>query len=214
MSHVRRTLFQLTALGLAGFCPASAAAQETPATTPAPSAVCIAIVVPDVQGVEGSASDVGRALREIFVSYLTGPSIRVEALAARLASQASQEAKQKSCAHLLTATLTRKRSGGGGGLGRVLGHAGSSAVWGIPGGGIGGAVARGVATAGVQAVTELASSTKARDEMRLDYRVVSTDGQKPLVQREEKLKASVDGEDLVTPLVQKAAEAIAAAVVH
>lgn len=96
-------------------------------------------------------------------------------------------------------------------LGKVLGQAGTSMAWGIPGGGVGGAIARGVATAGAQAMSELATTTRARDEMRLEYRLMSAE-QKPLLQKEERLKASNDGEDLVTPMVRKAAESIAAVV--
>jgi len=175
-----------------------------------PPATCIAIALPAVQGVQGSAVDVGNAVRELFTSYLAGPAIQVDALDARLASQAPEEARQKGCAYLLTATLTRKRSSGGGMLGRVLGQAGSSVAWQIPGAGVGGAVARGVAVAGAVAVSDLASTTRAKDEMTLEYRVTSTDGRSVLKPKDEKLRASVDGEDLLTPLVRRAAESIVA----
>jgi hypothetical protein len=134
----------------------------------------------------------------------------VVALDVRLASQAPAEAQQKGCGHVLTATLTRKRSGGGM-FGRILGQAGSSVAWQIPGGGVGAAVARGVAVAGAAAVSDLASATKAKDEMRLEYRVTSTDGREVIKPKNEKLKASVDREDLLTPLVQRASESIVAA---
>jgi len=175
-------------------------------------APCIAIVLPAVQGVEGSATDVGTAIRELFSSYLTGPSMQVVALEARLQSQAVEEAKQKGCANLLIATATRKRSSGGGMLGKVIGQAGSNMAWQLPVGGVTGAVTRGAAMAGAQAVTEVASGTRAKDEMKLEYRVTASDGRVVLKPREEKLKASVDGEDLLTPLVQRASESIAAAV--
>jgi hypothetical protein len=191
------------------FVPGAASAQEMAA---APAA-CIAIVLPSVQGVEGNAADVGAALRDVFVSYLSGPSIRVVPLDSRLTIQAVQEARQKECPNLLIATLTRKRSGNGGGMfGKVLGQAGTSMVWGIPGGGVGGAIAQGVASAGAQAMSELATTTRAKDEMRLTYRLMSAE-QQPFLQKEERLKASIEGEDLVTPMVQKAAESIATAVI-
>src|ERR671914_1224677 len=87
---------------------AQEAAPPQPSTAPG---TCIAIGLPAVQGVEGSAVDVGNAVRELFSGFLTGPSMKVVALDARLASQASEEARQKGCGHVLTATLTRKRSG-------------------------------------------------------------------------------------------------------
>lgn len=207
---MRRLVFRLMLFVAAIVMASVAAAQET--SLPAAPSACIAIVLPNVQGVEGNAADVGAALREVFVSYLTGPSIRVVPLDSRLTIQAIPEARQKECSNLLIVALTRKRSGGGGGmLGKVLGQAGTSMAWGIPGGGVGGAIARGVATAGAQAMSELATTTRARDEMRLEYRLMSAE-QKPLLQKEERLKASNDGEDLVTPMVRKAAESIAAVV--
>jgi hypothetical protein len=172
----------------------------------------VGIVTPSVQGASGNAAAFGVALRDLFVTYLTGPSIQAIPLQARLSSQAMEEAKQKNCAHVVTATLTRKH-GGGSALGRVMGQAGSNAAWYIPGGGtVASAVTRGVAVATAQAVASFATTTKAKDEVELEYRLVSPDGKVQIAPRKEKLKAKSDGDDLVTPLVEKAAEAIAGTV--
>ena len=168
---------------------------------------CIAIVLPSVEGIEGNATEVGALLRDLFGSYLTGPSLQVVPLQARLASQAMEEAKQGNCRHVLTATLSRKR--GGGAFGRVLGQAAGTASWSIPGGGtVGSAVVRGAAIGTAQAVAGLAASTRAKDEMQMEYRVSSPTGTTELGPKSDKLKAKVDGEDLLTPLVEKAAETI------
>ena len=53
---------------------------------------------------------------------------------------------------------------------------------------------------------------KTRDELELSYRLESASGQ-VVVENSAKRKAGADGEDLLTPLVEKAAEAIAAAIV-
>jgi hypothetical protein len=195
----------------AAVCLADVASAQEPASTPPPSA-CIAIVLPSVQGVEGDATTVGGSVRELFASFLRGPSMQVVLLDARLAAHALEEARQKQCAHVLSLTMTRKRDGGGGRLfGRVVGQAGSSVAWGIPGGGVGAAVARGATVATAQAVSELASTTKARDELRLDFKLTSADGKPELGPKSDKAKAKADGEDLLTPMVERAAEAIAAA---
>ncbi len=208
-----RALFRLAVLGVsAGLVLVVVAQEPAPGQSPDAAGTCIAIALPAVQGVEGSAVDVGNAARDLFTSYLAGPAIQVTALETRLASQAPEEARQRGCGHVLIASLTKKRSGGGGMLGRVMGQAGSTVAWQIPGGGVGTAVARGVAVAGAQAVSELASTTKAKDEMKLEYRVTATDGRTVLKPKDEKLKASVDGEDLLTPLIQRASESIVAAV--
>lgn len=180
---------------------------------PPASAACIAIVLPSAQGVDGSATDFGTSLRELFMSYLTGPSLRAIALDARLASQAMEEARQKECGYILTTTVTRKRDDGGG-LGRVLGQAAGTAAWHVVpyGAGAGAAAARGAAIAGGQAVSTMAATTRARDEVRLDYRFGPLDTAARSTPRSEKRKARSDGEDLLTPLVERAAEAIAASV--
>jgi len=205
----------LPRLAFAGFsliAPFAASAQDvSPApATPAPG-TCIAMALPAVKGAEGNATDVATAVRDLFTSYLQGPSIKVVALDARLSMQANEEAKQKSCDNVLVASVTQKR-GGRGGLGRALGQAGSTAAWYAPVGSVGAAVARSAAIAGAQAASEIASNTRAKDEVRVQYRLVATDGRVVMKQKEEKAKASADGEDLLTPLVQTVSESIASAV--
>ena len=197
----------LVAIASASF----AAAPETTAQTGAPAPVCVAIVLPSVQGVEGDATQVASAVRELLRSFLTGPSMQSVLIEARLPSQSIEEARQKNCGRVLTAALTRKRGSGGGLLGRVVGQAGTTAAWSLPGGGVGGALARGAAVAATQTASEVASSTKAKDEMRIEYRLSPVSGGTTLGPKTERAKAKVDGEDLLTPLVQKVAAAVAAA---
>jgi hypothetical protein len=183
-----------------------------PPTKPAPAAACVAIAFPSVQGVDGSATDVGRALRDLFSSYLTGPSIETISLEARLPSQAVDEARQKGCAHVLLPTLTRTRSGGGL-LGKVVGQAAGTAAWHVPvGTTAAGSAIRGAAAGGTQAIATTASMTRARDELRLDVRFASPDEVERAAPRTDKARAAVDGEDLLTPLVERAAQAIVTAI--
>lgn len=190
----------------------AASAQDAPAAAASQSAgTCIAMALPTVKGAE-DATQLATAVRDLFTSYLQGPSIKMVALDARLAVQATEEARQKSCNQMLVASVTRRRGGGGGALGRAIAQAGSTAAWYTPVGSVGTAVARGAVIAGAQAASEIAATTKAKDELRLEYRLVSTDGRVIVKQKEEKAKASVDGEDLLTPLVQTVSESIATAV--
>ena len=201
---------------MVGFCVvgvSTAAAQDAPSPPASQSpGTCIAMALPSVKGAD-DATQVATAVRDLFTSFLQGPSIKVVPLDARLALQATEEAKQKSCNQMLVASVTRKR-GGGGGLGRAIAQAGSTAAWYTPVGGVGSAVARGAVIAGAQAASEIAATTKAKDELRLEYRLVSTDGKVIVKPKEEKAKASVDGEDLLTPLVQTVSESIASAVIR
>jgi hypothetical protein len=47
--------------------------------------------------------------------------------------------------------------------------------------------------------------------MRIEYRLSAVSGGTTFGPKTERAKAKVDGEDLLTPLVQKVAEAVAAA---
>jgi len=86
----------------------------------------------------------------------------------------------------------------------------------IPGGSTvgGGAMARSAAMSGVYTVAQMASSIKAKDELILEYKLEATDGAGPSMAKAEKAKARADGEDVLTPLIEKAAEAVAAAAVR
>jgi hypothetical protein len=183
--------------------PAVAGQTEPPA--------CTAIMQPSVRGIDGDATAMSQSLRDLFVSFLTGPSVKSVALEARLPAQAIEEARQKGCGYVLVATLTRKR--GGGGLGKVLGQAAGNAAWHLPyGSSRMAAAARGAAITGAYAVSGVAHSTRARDELILEYRVGGPDAFAQAPERREHLKAQSDGEDLVTPLVERVAAAVAAVV--
>jgi hypothetical protein len=177
-----------------------------------PSAGCVALPLPALHGAEGNATELAMALRDLVSTFLTGPSIRTVVLDARLAAQALEEAKQKDCGTVLTLTLTRKKAGAGG-IGRLLGDAAGAAAWHVPSGGstAGSAAVRTAAIAGTRAASSLASNTRARDELRLEYRLASG-GDATLRQGKDSLKAKTDGEDLITPLVERMATVIAAAV--
>jgi hypothetical protein len=183
-----------------------------PAAAPAPQAsgACIAILVPTVEGVEGDATAVGSSVRELFASFLRGPSMQVVPLDARLTAHALEEAKQKSCGRVLTVSLTKKRGGNKmATIGRVAGQAGAAAASGMGyGASVGSAAARGAANAATQVVNEAARSTRAKDEVNIEFKILSATGKTEFGPKKDKQKAGVDGEDLLTPLVQRASEAI------
>ena len=183
--------------------------QAEPAAKPANA--CVALLLPAVTGVDGDASTVAASIRSLFQSYLTGPSIRSLTLDARLPSQAAEEARQKDCPTLLTVSVVRKATGGGHKMGLLTQAAGTAAVY-MPSSGIGGDVAKGAAVAGAEAATTIANGTRAKDEMTLSYKLTNAAGAAILPEKTQSAKAKSDGEDLLTPLVAKASEAIANAV--
>jgi len=181
-------------------------AQAPTADLPTP-VKCIAIVAPALEGIPGNALEAGAGVRDVIASYLTGPSVKVVTLEAKFASQAREEAKQKGCEPLLFTKVTRKTSGGK--VLKVLGHAANTTSWQLPGGGTAAsAAARAGAAGGLQAVSAMAQLTKAKDELTLEYRLESANGQVQFGPRSEHQTAKADGEDLLTPVTARAAEAI------
>jgi hypothetical protein len=187
------------------------AAPGTDGTTQ--TGACIAVVLPSAQGISGSAGDFSKSLRELLISYLNGPSLRAIPLEAKLTSQALEEAQQKDCGHVLLTSVVRKRNEGSR-LGRIFKEAaGPAAAYGLPASANAGvAAARGAVIGGAQAVTYMARTSKARDEVTLEYRVGTVSTVMQATPQRGSAKAEVDGEDLLTPLVEKAAESIAASV--
>ena len=154
------------------------------------------------------------ATRENFLSFLTGPTLKAEALKARLSSQVKEEARQASCPFLLLTTvkLVSKR-----GRSNVLGQVAAGAVregayaagaaTGSTAGRIAGTAVSGAAN---QAAYNYAVGIHSKDELTLVYRLEAADGT-VLVEKKESRKAKADGEDLLTPLIQNASEQIVAA---
>ena len=98
-------------------------------------------------------------------------------------------------------------------FGRALGNIAGSAAGHIPGGGSAGtAAARSATITGVYTTATIAGTIKAKDELSLDYKLDSVEPSKVLLTDTSKAKAKSDGEDILTPIVEKAAQAIVAAV--
>lgn len=188
--------------------PGTASAQDSAAV----KRICLAPAT-----VEASASSdaaIG-AVQEAFTTYLSGPTLATQPLKARLTSQVRQEAHQAGCPYLLLATVKHEKKRGSGILGRVAAGAVQQGAWeaGMGSGSAAGRIAGQAAygAAGAAATAAYASTFHAKDELTLSYRLESPEG-KVLAEDRDKRKAKADGEDLLTPLVEKAAEAIAGVV--
>lgn len=187
---------------------APVAAHDSGARSAGAADVCIAVVQPLVTGVEGQADSVASGVRNLFVSFLTGPSMKALPLEARLPSQANEEARQKNCPQVLTITLQETHHGDHHKLADLTHAAGTAAGY-VPYAGAAGAVTEGAAVGGTEAVSSVAYATRSKDEMTLEYTVTSTDGKTIVPHKSDSAKAKTDGEDLITPLVAKAAQVIA-----
>ena len=178
--------------------------------------ICLAPAA--VQMASGNSADGGTAVRESFASYLSGPTLAVTPLQSRRASQAREEAKQASCRYVVYTSMKLEKNKSGGGLfGRIVGEAVQSSAYelrGRAGGSVAGrVVTSAAASAAAEAARNFASNVKTRDELTLDWRLESIDGG-VVAKNSAKAKASSDGEDLLTPMVERAAETIANAVVR
>ncbi|HEX5820109.1 MAG TPA: hypothetical protein VFY20_14570 [Gemmatimonadales bacterium] len=185
-----------------------------PAPAPPKTTICLATTL--VESAPGKVSDVAEAVRAVFTEYLEGPSIDVVPLQSKLPSQVDREAREAGCPFVVHTTLKHVSKGGGGGLGgKLLGGAVHGGSWAAGSaiseavGGTAGQVVGGAATGAANNVGYAAyyGSTKARDELTLGTRLKAADGT-VLVDRNDKRKAASDGEDLLTPIVQKAADQI------
>lgn len=185
----------------------SPAGARTSAQTAAGSLrICLAF--PAVEFAVGDAAQAAEAVRTTFSAYLTGPSIEPISIMARTATQATQEALQHGCGHVLHTTVVVKR-GGRSVLGRAARTLATPAATHVAVGTSIGGASRATAIAGVYAAAELASSFRAKDEVTLEYRLVPSSGGPAVDEGRSKARARSDGEDLLTPLIAAAAEAVA-----
>jgi hypothetical protein len=190
------------------FVPVLVAAQEPASATAANGTqICLAPVMVEAAP---TGMDPVTAVRDAFSNFLTGPSLGVQPLAARLQSQVREEAKLAGCRFLLLPSIKHERKTGGGLLGKVAGGAVQQGAWQVTGsaGSTLGRVAAGAAAGAASgAVSDYANGSRSKDELTLKYRLESGAGA-VLAEKSEKRKAASDGEDLLTPVVQRASEAI------
>jgi hypothetical protein len=197
------------ALTLLAATPGSARAMDRSDTT----WICLAPA--SVEENSGNTTQAMDAVRETFTGYLTGPSLAAYPLKAKLASQFREEARQAGCPYTLLTTLKHvQKKSGGSVLGKMAAGAAQQGAYeaGVATGSTAGRVV-GQAASGAagQAAYNYATAVHNKEELTLEYRLESSDGM-VLVEKEDKRKAKSDGEDLLTPMVQQASEAIAAAV--
>ena len=212
----------ISLIGLAALCGVPVQAQDSrPAATP----VRIGVVLPEAQlGQGNSAQDVGENVRQLVVSYMTGPLLEVVPLQAKIPAQVTAEARQQNCTHVLYTSVKQKKAGKG--MLRMLGTAATM----MPGlAAMGGAKDAMVASMATQAIAAAADrsaqesaiqslaqaqagTVKARDEIALTYQFVALADEQAPLQATLKAVASQNGEDLLRPLVsQVAAKAVNAA---
>ncbi len=155
-----------------------------------------------------SAADLAAAIRNTLGEYLKGTRVEVVQLDARLAGAQAEEAKQKECDFVLYANVSHKKGGGGFGFGKVM----SIAAPMIPmAGGMAGVVASQVISTAISA-SSMAGNVKKKDEMTLELKLQSPNDNSTPLAKQFKAKAQSDGDDIISMIVEQAAQAIIDAV--
>lgn len=189
--------------------PNSTSTMTTPSTEKKPGVIRIGLVMPKVQMSAGNAAQTAEAVRNGFAQYLKGPTVEVVPLSAMVASAVIEEARQKQCDYVLYVSMTVKKGGGGGMFGRAIGNIAGSAAGHIPGGGSAATgAARSAAITGVYTTAAIAANIKAKDELSLEYKLDKTENASTVLTNTGKAKAKSDGDDILTPVIESAAQTI------
>ncbi|MEO8041205.1 MAG: hypothetical protein ABI646_01230 [Acidobacteriota bacterium] len=156
-----------------------------------------------------NVADLAAAVQNTLKSYLKVPNIEVVNLDARLSPAIAAEAKQKECDYVIYTNVSHKK-GGGGGFGGRFGQALGSAI-GQTGightGSVAGNIAGQIAAQSIVSATSVSSSVKSKDEITLDLKLNKADGAAALA-KVYKVKAKSNGDDIISHVVEQAAEEI------
>jgi hypothetical protein len=157
-----------------------------------------------------NAQELAGAIQNSLGEYLKGSKIELVPLEAKLASALDAEAKEKQCAFVLYATVSHKK-GGGGGFGKMFSSIAPMMSNVIPmAGGMGGAIAGSVVSTAATTAAGASANVKSKDEITLDIKVNSLGG--AAFAKQYKGKAKSEGEDIISPMIEQASQALVDAV--
>jgi hypothetical protein len=195
----------LTLLVILSLAPLTALGAQEPAPL---ARICLA--PSSVEASQAPPETVIEAVRETFTDFLTGPRYQVVPLTARLPSQAREQAVVAGCDYVLLTSVNHVRKTGSGLGRRIAGRAAQEAAWAAagasrtPAGRIAAGAAAGAASS---AAYDYSATVLTRDELTLIWKLERPGGSVALDRKDSK-KAESDGQNLLYPLAEKAAEAI------
>ncbi len=156
-----------------------------------------------------TATDLAAAVQTTLIGYLKVPNVEVVTLEAKLQSAIAAEARVAECDYVIYANVSHKK-GGGGGFGGMFGQALGSAI-GATGIGHTGSTAGNIAgqmtTNAVVSATTVSANVKSKDEITLDLKLSKIDGTSALA-KVYKVKAKSNGDDIISQIVEQAAQGI------
>jgi hypothetical protein len=159
-----------------------------------------------------NAADLAAAVQSTLTSFLKVPNIEVVPIDARLSSAIAAEAQQKECDYVIYTNVSHKKGGGGGfgmfgqALGTAIGQTGIGHT-----GNVAGNVAGQIATQSIVSATSLSSNVKSKDEITLDLKLNKGDGSAAMA-KVYKVKAKSNGDDIISQVIEQAAEEIVATI--
>ena len=157
------------------------------------------------QGFQGPTA--GESLRLLESQYLKGPKIEVVMLTSLLESQVEAEAKEKECDYVVASAMTQKKSSGMGFL-KAATTLSSMTPIGAMAGAAGAATAAASAAAAAGGAASMSSQVRAKNEVTFEYHMFAPGNTTPVLENKAMAKAKSDGEDVITPLVEAAANSI------
>jgi len=197
----------------------------------APGKIRIGVAPPDAQLGQGNTAgaDFSTPIRNVEVALMSGPAVEIAALESHVPMQLQAEAQQKQCDYIMySGVIVKHSSGGNFGKWMKIGQTAASfnpAVMMTKS--VGSMVAaQGAAAAAQQmaaqqmqqqAISQLAGfngQIKSKDDVTVQYQLVATGQNTPLLQNTLQGKAKSDGEDILTPLLQQTANAVLTQVSH
>jgi hypothetical protein len=154
-----------------------------------------------------NAQELSGAIQNLLGEYLKGSSVEIVPLEAKLAQAIDAEAKSKDCRFVLYATVSHKKGGSGfGGMFKAIAPMMNSVI--PMAGGMGGAIAGSVASSAISTAESATTNVKAKDEITLDIKLNQANGGAAALTKQFKAKAKSEGEDIISPMIEQAAQAI------
>jgi hypothetical protein len=154
-----------------------------------------------------SASDLSAAVANSLGEYLKGTNVEVVTLEAKLASAQAEEARQKECDYIINAAVSHKKGGGGFGFGKFVSSVASHTGVPYTGSNVGNAAVRAAVT-----TASLTPNVKSKDEVTLEIKLNATSDNTAKLAKQFKAKAKSDGDDIISTVIEQAAQAIIDAV--
>lgn len=148
-------------------------------------------------------AELASAVQNTMAQALKSPNVELIMIEARQPSLIDAEAKRKECDFVIYTNVEHKK--GGSRFGAIA--SGVASLGGV-GGSTAGAVATEVAVTTAVTAAEVSQDVKAKDQLTLDVKLQTPGNATAAVERQFKAKAQSNGEDIITPTVQQAAQAI------